>query len=426
MGEPPTGAQGTAASRRRGGGPGSAAGATLGVAVAATLLGGLPVWLVAGLAPQLRRDLDLDAARLGSLIGLNFAVMAVAAVPAGRLVERIGWRRGLAVTAAFAATSLAGIALTAHTWPVLVALLCLGALGASLSHPAANLGIAQQVPRARQGVAFGVKQASIPLTTLVAGLASPLVAETVGWRWAFGAAAMVSLLLLVAISIEPGPLRHLWAQGPSATPATSDAGRPAATVNESLSSLVILAVGAGLVAAATISLGSFLVLSAVESGVAPDTAGVLLALGSGVGILSRIMTGVLADRRGSRHLLVVVWMMLGGSAGLLVLAAADTLWVLVLGTLLAFGLGWSWNGLFAFVVVLRNPLSPAFATGVIQTALAGGGIVGPPVFGLLAEGWSYSAAWSGAALASTCGALLMIVGRRASRAARVDRPQPVP
>lgn len=425
MGEPAPGADGTAGPRA-GRGRGGEAGATLGVAVAATLLGGLPVWLVAGLAPQLRRDLDLDAARLGTVIGLSFAVMAVAAVPSGHLVERIGWRRGLAVTAAFAGTSLAGIALVARSWPVLVALLCLGALGASVSHPAANVGIAQQVPRARQGVAFGVKQASIPLTTLVAGLASPLVAETVGWRWAFGAAAVASLLLLVAVCLESGPLRHVWAHGKLGPPAPAAAGRPPAVVNDRLSSLVVLAVGAGLVAAATISLGSFLVLSAVDSGIEPDAAGLLLALGSGVGIVSRILTGVLADRRGSRHLLVVVWMMLGGSAGLLVLAVADTLWLLVVGTLLAFGLGWSWNGLFAFVVVLRNPLSPAFATGVIQTALAGGGIVGPPVFGLLAAGWSYSAAWTGAALASTCGALLLIVGRRTSSLRPLDQPHPVP
>jgi MFS family permease len=392
-------------------------------AVAATLLGGLPVWLVASVAPQLQEDLHLDAAGLGTAIGLNFLVLSLTAVPAGRLVERIGWRRGLALTAGLSAISLLGIAVGTRSWPVLVALLCVGAVAASLSHPSSNVGIAQRVPADRQGVAFGVKQAAVPLTTLVAGLASPLVAETVGWRWSFAGSGVLALAFVVSVSrrgraaspVTAGPARAVESGDEPSVAGTPGPVRP--PVDASLASLVVLAAGAGLVTAATLSLGSFLVLSAVDAGMSPRSAGFLLALGSGVGIASRVVTGFLADRRAAGHLLVVAWMMLGGSVGLLVLAAGDAPWVLLVGTLLAFGLGWSWNGLFALVIVLRNPGTPAFATGVIQTALAAGGIVGPPVFGLVVDHASYALAWAGAAGASTGGALLVLVGRRMMRAA---------
>lgn len=381
------------------------------VAVAGTLIGGAPVWLVASLAPQLQADLRLDPARLGLAVGLNFAVLAVCAVSAGRLVDRIGWRRGMVLTALGSSLALLGIAVGARSWPALAGLLCLGALAASLSHPASNVGIAETVGAGRQGIAFGVKQASVPLTTLLAGLASPLVAGTVGWRWAFGGAgALALLLLLTLLSAGPAYARRAGLGAASAGAREVRAGPPAS--DASRRSLVVLAVGAGLVAAATLRLGSFLVLSAVDAGMGVDSAGLLLSLGSAVGIVSRIAQGHLADRRGSRHLLVVVQMVLGGSVGLLVLAVGRTPWRLVLGTLLAFGLGWSWNGLFAMVVVVRNPRSPAFATGAVQTALATGGIVGPPAFGLVAGAWSFPAAWTGAAVVNTAGALLLLAGRR--------------
>lgn len=48
----------------------------------------------------------------------------------------------------------------------------------------------------RRGFAFGVKQSAVPLTAMLAGLAVPVFAVTVGWRWAFGAAAALGLFAL--------------------------------------------------------------------------------------------------------------------------------------------------------------------------------------------------------------------------------------
>ena len=54
---------------------------------------------------------------------------------------------------------------------------------------ASNTSLSRQVPAGRQGLSFGVKQAAIPVSTLLAGAAVPVVALTVGWRWAFVLAA---------------------------------------------------------------------------------------------------------------------------------------------------------------------------------------------------------------------------------------------
>ena len=65
---------------------------------------------------------------------------------------------------------------------------------------------AGQVPAGRQGLSFGVKQAAIPVSTLLAGAAVPTVALTLGWRWAFvlgGLRAMAALAARVYATCDP-------------------------------------------------------------------------------------------------------------------------------------------------------------------------------------------------------------------------------
>lgn len=374
--------------------------------VVATLLGGLPLWLVAGLAPQLQEEFGFDETGLGTAVGVSFLVSAVAAVPAGHLVDRAGWSRGVAAAAGVSGVAMLTIALAARSWPVVVALLAAGSIAVSLSHPAANIGITRGVSAGRQGLAFGIKQASVPMTTLVAGLSAPLLGQSLGWRGIMTGAAVVALVFLGVVAL------HVPNEGaaPRPTPAAASARRRRA-VRYAVPplSVVVLATGAGFASAATVSLGGFLVLYAVASGFAQDEAGYLMALGSVAGIAGRVLSGYLADRLRWRHLVAVVVMMCGGAVGFAALAVGSTRWLIAAGTVLAFGLGWAWNGLFALAVVLRHPAAPGWATGVVQTALCLGATAGPPLFGVLVSRMSYAVAWSAAAGASLCGALLIVL-----------------
>lgn len=104
-------------------------------------------------------------------------------------------------------------------------------------------------------------------------------------------------------------------------------------------------------------------------------------------------------------------MLATGALGMAVLASSSVP-LLVPGTVLAFGLGWSWPGLLTFAVVRLNPTAPAVATSITQTGVFAGGAVGPLLFGLLVLVSSYRVAWSAAALALLVAAVLMLVGRQ--------------
>lgn len=383
-----------------------------GIAVAFTSLSNLPVWIFTGLAPSIAISLQFDGIGLGAAVASFFSVAALCALPAGRILEHIGWRRGVVTAACIVALSLSGMGL-ASAFPTMIGFLILGAIGFAFAQVCSNVALAETVSPGRQGTAFGLKQAALPLTTLMVGASVPLFLWPGGWRWAFGSAAALTVLFLVIV-LTLVLADRAPRQGPDTVlpRIRRRRRRPKVAHHTPPPPLLMLAAGAGLGSAATASIGGFLVVFGVSTGLTPAAAGRLLAIGSIICLVSRLLTGWFADRRGRGHLRVVGLMMLSGSLGFVLLAVADRPWLVIAGTSLAFGLGWAWNGLFAFAVVKNHSGYPATATGVVQTAMGAGSAGGPLLFGVVVALVSYSAAWGGVALALASGAVLILQGRR--------------
>jgi hypothetical protein len=304
------------------------------LAVAVATAGVLPAFLTGGIAVQVRGELDFGAGALGLAVAAFFASSSLASAVMGRLVERIGSHRGMRLATVGSAASLLGVALFAGSWAGLVACLVLGGLANAVAHPATHLSLAREVPAGRQGFSFGIKQAAIPVATLLAGLAVPGIALTFGWRWAFAGGAALALAVTLFVPAEAAGGVHRPEQARE---------KDVRTV-----SLVLLAFGIGL------------------AGLNVGTAGLLLALGSAFGITVRVAFGHLADGMTGGRLRLVAAMLGLGVVGYVLLATGVSS-LLVLGTLLAFGAGWGWPGLFNFAVVLTSPRAPAAATGITQT-----------------------------------------------------------
>jgi len=368
-------------------------------AILVVTVGVMPAFLLGGLAVQVRAEIGFGAGALGLAVALFFVTSAVASATAGRFVERVGAAVGMRLTAVGAAFSMLGVALVARSWAALVACLVLGGLCNALSHPASNLSLAREVPAGRQGLSFGIKQSAIPTATLLAGLAVPLVATTVGWRWAFVGGAALSLLVAALVRDGGGVV--------AAPTEEEDRG-----TDVPLGALVLLAVGIGLGSAAITPLGTFLVESSVSAGVGAGEAGLLLALGSGLNIAVRVVLGRMADGLSGGRLRIVAGMLALGSAGLAALATGSTGWVLVAGVLLAFGAGWGWTGLFNFAVVISNRKAPAAATGITQIGASGGSAAGPLLFGIVVEATSFGTAYLATAALSLVAAGAVLMGRR--------------
>ncbi|MGH9039276.1 MAG: MFS transporter, partial [Acidimicrobiia bacterium] len=166
---------------------------------AATTACVFPPFLLGGMAVQIRADLGFSEAGTGLGVGAFFAAASVLSAVAGRFAEGAGGDRGLRLAVLWSAAVQVGIAALADSLAVLLVLLALAGTANALAQPAANLVISRALPLGRQGLGFAVKQSAIPASTLLAGLAVPALALTVGWRCAFAGSAHLTLVSAVAV-----------------------------------------------------------------------------------------------------------------------------------------------------------------------------------------------------------------------------------
>ncbi len=339
----------------------------------------LPVFLTGGLTVQISAELGFDPAGLGLVVALYFGISALASLPCGWLVERFG--AGPTSRVGGARRRLLDARRSPRSpgsFPALVVILLCGAWCNVLGQLSSNLTLARYVPATRLGLSFGIKQAAIPVATLLAGLAVPAVALTVGWRWAYVIGAGLALgALLLAPRDAGGRERSSAAPGERATGALS-----------------VIGLAAGLAAGAASALGIFLVASAVDRGVERGSRRAHADVGQRRRACSlRLVNGWLADRRvGRTHR--------GrrrepdarrGRAR----AARRARHVRARGRhgTRPSGSAGRGRGCCSSRWCGCNPSAPAAATSIVQVGVYGGGCVGPIAFGFLAAHASFPAAW---------------------------------
>ncbi len=374
-------------------------GPRLALSVATGAASVLPGFLVGALALQIGRDLDARVEAVAAGVTVFFIAGALSTTWGGRLADHIGALRAMRRSVFVTAAALAAAAL-APSLAVLFAMLAVAGVANAVTQPAINLFVAEEIPAERQGLGFGIKQSGIPVAIFVSGLALPLLALPLGWRPALGLCALAPLV--VGLALPRGEGAHVSRRPASRRPSRA---------------LLLTALGAALGTAGPSALGAYLVASAVDVGIGEGTAGLLAALGSTLSLAMRVTLGARADRRRDYGLATVVILLVAGSAGFLLMATGTT-GVFVAGTLVAFTLGWGWNGLFNLAVVESNRDTPGSASGVSQTGIYVGGALGPAAFGALAHGSGYGTAWAAVAATTLASAGVLWLAARADRRIR--------
>jgi MFS family permease len=364
----------------------------------------LPAFLTGALSVQIRADLDYSITMVGLFIGLAFAVAGFASAPMGRLAQILGpgrsLRFGLTGTA-FAMFAIAGLA--QRPWHFFLLIGFSGFVNA-LNQPAANLLLANRVHKARLGLALAVKQSGMPGSALLGGAAVPAIALTAGWRWAYVAGAMVTLM---AIALQPmGEADNM-----KLAAARSNDARP-----DMPTRLLALYAGVGFLGATTAgAMVSLLTSGATDAGIGEGLAGWLLSLGSAAGIMSRLYQGWSADTRGVLPIQRLVWLLGIGAAGLLLMSTTSPL-TYAIAVVPAFAAGWAWPGLFNLSVIRNNPSAPAAATGLTQIGVFVGAGSGPVVGSLIVDYGGYRPLWIFCACGLAAGAGVAVYLRTRIRA----------
>ena len=160
------------------------------------------------LAPTLTRELGWSETDYGAMTSWFSFAYAIGFLGAGRLMDRIGVKKGYAIAIvawSFAAMSHA-LASTASGFSYARAALGLGESG---NFPAAIKTTAEWFPRRERAFATGIFNAGTNVGALVAAWSVPLIALNYGWRWAFiGTGALGFLWLVVWLVVYEVPERQ--------------------------------------------------------------------------------------------------------------------------------------------------------------------------------------------------------------------------
>lgn len=177
------------------------------------------------LAPTLQRDLGWSEADYGNMVSWFSFTYAIGMLGMGRLLDRIGTRRGFTLAIVAWSAAAMGHALARSAAAFSFARACLG-LGESGNFPASIKTVSEWFPNSERALAVGIFNAGSNVGAVLAPILVPLIALKWGWQWAFiatGAIGFIWLIFWLAIYREP-------AQHPKVSPAELDLIRSDRTV----------------------------------------------------------------------------------------------------------------------------------------------------------------------------------------------------
>ena len=356
------------------------------------------------LGPALRDDYRLSLSEVGVVLAGVGIGMLVTLLPWGLLADRFDERWVIAVGLVGAGAALGVTAQTRSFGAVTGWLIVAGALGASVNAASGRAVMAWFPPR-ELGLALGIRQTAIPIGGAIGAGLLPLLASDGGTRVAFrvlGASCVVGAVLAATF------MRSAAAD----EPVLDHVARPLRD-----RALWLLASGTALYLTAQIGITAFIVLFLHEHRhVSTHAAGALLALINVLAIGTRIGSGHVSDRLGTRLLpLRAVGLACAGATALVAAATDAPLALLEPALVVAGALSMSWNALgYAAAAESVGATKTGAALGFQQTILGVMSVVVPPAFAAIASS-SWRVAFALAATGPMIGFLVLGFSRRSGR-----------
>ncbi len=361
------------------------------------------------LAPYLRASFGLSTFEVGALPALVFLGAVSVSVTAGKLTDRVGAGRALAVALVGVAVGI-GFAAVA---PSTIAFLCgvaLGGVGYGAVNPATNVLSTSLVPRTSRAFFLSIKQAGVTLGGLLAGAILPTLADLLGWRQAL--IVPIACLLGCAAGAVWAARRERagWFDAPGSVEGKVSLVR--VTVPGATATALFGFVSSGV----QLSVAGYLTIYLVDTqNFSKPVAGVGLSVAFAAGCVGRLVWGAISDRVfSSSHATTLVISSIGSIIGLIALATGVggiLLWpVIALVGFCSIG----WNGVYMALITDRaGDTSLGRATGRGLVFLYCGVVVVPPVLGALHDAVnSWAVVWSAATLAVLVAAASLALGPR--------------
>src|SRR6266851_4893675 len=136
------------------------------------------------LASPLQKELGWSESQYGWIAAAFTGAYAVGLVVVGRMMDRLGTRKGFSIAVVFWSVAAMGHALARTAFGFGMARAGLG-LSEAGNFPAAIKTVAEWFPKNERALATGIFNSGSNVGAIVAPLTVPWIALNYGWRWAF-------------------------------------------------------------------------------------------------------------------------------------------------------------------------------------------------------------------------------------------------
>ncbi|GAB3634966.1 MFS transporter [Hymenobacter arcticus] len=177
----------------------------------ATTINYLDRAVISLLKPYLEKTFHWNAGDYANIEIAFKLAYAVGMIGVGRIIDKLGTKLGYALSTALWSLAAMGHALVSSTMGFGIARGFLGITEAG-NFPAAIKTTAEWFPQRERALATGIFNSGSNVGAIVAPLTVPLIAETIGWQWAFiitGALGFVWLVLWMLIYETPADSKRL-------------------------------------------------------------------------------------------------------------------------------------------------------------------------------------------------------------------------
>ena len=368
----------------------------IGVLLLLTLVNGVVAFdrlTVAYLSPYIVTDMGLSNAQLGLLAGALSGAIALSSFFGGRLADKTGRRKLILVICTLLFSLGSGAGGLAMTFTVLFAARFALGVAEGPMVPISQTVIADTAAPERRGISMGFMQMVGAFG--IAGFLGPIVAtqlaDIYGWRTTLLLSILPGLLLMVLLMVflKPDTTPSAQQQASESPVNTWQALGELLSIGNIRVSLAI----AAMITAWLVLQNTFLAVYLTQDmGLSATMTGQVISMGGVAGIIGGIGLPFLSDRVGRRPVMIGASLAAAFCPIALLTLPADP--VLLGGAIL---LGWLPLGMAPLycATVPSESVSPALATTAIGLAMGTaelfGGVIVPPIAGMIADSMGLSA-----------------------------------
>jgi MFS family permease len=149
--------------------------------------------VVTALFPFMKTDLGLSDTQLGLLVSVIFWSVTIFALPAAYVLDRWSRKKGIGISVILWSIACAAIGFL-KSFPAIFSIRAVMGIGEATYNPGGIAMISAFFPENKRAQMNGILNAAVPIGAIAGSIVGGVIAESLGWRYAFGIVAIPGII----------------------------------------------------------------------------------------------------------------------------------------------------------------------------------------------------------------------------------------